>query len=102
MPTSDDQLKKKQGDVEKLRAELDAKDREILRLRREQENDATASALDVEAERLKAEINAKNEEIKALGGAPSKVEVPDPPVKRAADAAAEKAAEAATDKKKEG
>lgn len=99
MPTSDDQLNKKQNDVEKLRLELEAKDREILRLRREQENDATATALDNEAERLKAEIAAKDAEIKALGGAPSKVEVPNPPVKRAAEAAT---SESATDKKKEG
>ncbi|MEU4066667.1 hypothetical protein AB0F25_30515 [Streptomyces wedmorensis] len=84
MPTSDDQLKKKQEGVEKLRAELDAKNSEILRLRREHENDATSNALDSEAEALKAEIKAKDEEIKALGGAPSKVEVPTPPTKRAA------------------
>lgn len=100
MPTSDDQLKKKQDAVEKLRMELDAKNREILRLRREQENDATVSALDSESERLKAEIAAKNDEIKAMGGAPSKVEIPDPPVKRAAEAAATSGADA--DKKKEG
>lgn len=84
MPTSDDQLKKKQQGVEKLRMELDAKNNEVLRLRRERENDATSEALDSEAEALKKEIAAKNEEIKAMGGAPSKVEVPDPPVKRAA------------------
>ncbi len=96
MPTSDDQLKKKQDAVEKLRAELDAKDREILRLRREVENDQTGAALDLEADRLKIEIAAKDEEIKALGGAPSKVEIPKTPVKRAAELAAE------ADEKKEG
>lgn len=96
MPTSDDQLKKKQDGVEQLRVELAAKDQEILRLRREQENDTAASNLDAEAERLKIEIKAKDEEIKAMGGVPSKVEIPKLPVKRDIKVTAE------ADEKKEG
>lgn len=75
MPTSDDQLKKKQDKVEELRKELAAREAETLRLQRERENDVTASQLDSEAESLQAQINAKNEEITALGGDPDGVTV---------------------------
>jgi uncharacterized membrane protein YgaE (UPF0421/DUF939 family) len=73
VPTSDDQLKKKQGSVEELRKDLAAREAEVLRLQGEKENDVTSDRLDAEAASLKAAISAKNEEISALGGDPSKV-----------------------------
>ncbi|MFD5451671.1 MULTISPECIES: hypothetical protein [Streptomyces] len=76
MPTSDDQLKKKQDSVKELRAQLAAREAEVLKLQRAKENDVTASQLDTEAEQLKAAISAKNDEIKALGGDPDGVKVP--------------------------
>lgn len=76
MPTSDDQLSKKQKQVEELRQQLKAKNEAVARLMREQENDSTASRLDAEAERLKLEIASKDQEIKALGGDPSEVKAP--------------------------
>jgi uncharacterized membrane protein YgaE (UPF0421/DUF939 family) len=75
VPTSDDQLKKKQDSVDDHRKDLAAREAEVLRLQREKENDVTADRLETETNALKAQIAAKNEEIKVLGGDPEKVTV---------------------------
>lgn len=98
MPTSDNQLNQKREAVEALRRELEAKEREVLRLQAEKENDLTASALDQESVQLKAMIAVKDDEIKAMGGAPSKVEVPAAPVTRSTT----ESGTAESSKKKEG
>lgn len=76
MPTSDDQLQKKQNQVEDLRKQLRLKNEEVARLLREKENDSTASRLDEEAEKLKAEIASVDGKITSLGGDPAEVKLP--------------------------